>query len=54
MKVFDASLMLEGVCYDAQRFLKEGNPQMAYKLLKNKLNEIDKLEKTDYARVRWN
>jgi hypothetical protein len=53
VKVFDASIILEGVCFDVQRLLREGNSKGAYNILKRKLNEIDTIEKSSYSRIRW-
>lgn len=53
MKKFSAEIMLEGVCHDAMRLVHEGDTKGAYNLLKNKLREIDQIEKSDYARVKW-
>jgi hypothetical protein len=45
--------MLEGACHDAIRLLHDGDTHGAYKVLRNKLDEIDKIEASDYASVKW-
>jgi len=53
MKKFSAEMMLQGVCHDAMRLVSDGDTRGAYNLLKNKLREIDTIERSDYARVKW-
>jgi hypothetical protein len=53
MRKYSAEIMLQGVCTDALRLLHDGDTKGAYKILKNKINEIDKIEDSDYAKIKW-
>ena len=53
MKKYSAQIMLQGVCHDALLMLNSGDTKGAYTILKNKLREIDHLEKSDYATIKW-
>ena len=50
---YSAHAMLEGACFDATRLLREGDARGAFNILKHKLQEIERLDKVDYAEVVW-
>jgi hypothetical protein len=54
MRKYSAAIMLEGVCHDALRLLREGDAKGAYNILKHKIIEIDRIEASDYAGMKWN
>lgn len=53
MKKFSAAIMLEGVCHDAIRLLHDGDTKGAYKVLKNKIHEMDKIDASDFMTIKW-
>jgi hypothetical protein len=53
MKRFDVRIMLEGVLFDANIMLKKGDTRGAFKLLRHKILEIEKIDGSMWGELSW-
>lgn len=53
MKRFSVQVMLEGVLHDAGRLLRDGDTKGAYKILRHKITEIEKIDSSIWGELDW-
>lgn len=50
---YNVNIIIEGLLYDTQRILSEGDTRRALELLESKTRQIRQMEKADYIELQW-
>jgi hypothetical protein len=53
VRIYNVRLALTGAMYDANKALTDGDVHKAYKILKKKLAEIEKINNSTWEKAEW-